>query len=444
MKKLLALLLTFVLLATALVGCGNNDNPPDNEPEQSQSGANGDATTDSNETVGGNETTDGEGTTDGNETTNGNSEVTYSQGLVFELSYDKSSYYLSSVGTCRDSEVIIPAEYNSLPVTEIATDAFENCTWITKVTIPDSVTIINCNSFVNCPNVGETHDGVTYIGKWLIKCDTSVANITIREDTVGIATWAFWGCNQITEVVIPDSVKHMNMIFRDCSSLKSVTLPNGLTKIGASLFQECTALESVTIPSSVNTIGDSAFYGCRSLTTITLPEGLTTIGTQAFEYCSSLVSIIIPDSVTSIGSYAFHNCQALKTVKLSNSLISIEERTFYYCLALETVNIPDGVTSIGKEAFAICGNNLEIVIPDSVTSIEEAVFFNSFATSISLGKGITSIPAHLFNGSKKLRNIYFDGTLAEWKSLEKGSNWNKDVIGCMVICNDGNISISSN
>lgn len=263
MKKLLALLLTFVLLATALVGCGNNDNPPSNNPAQPPSSSNGDSTT------GGDETTDGEGTTDGDEITGGD-EVKYSQGLVFELSYDRSSYYLSSVGTCRDSEVIIPAEYNSLPVTEIATDAFENCTWITKVTIPDSVTIINCNSFVNCPNVGETHDGVTYIGKWLIKCDTSVANITIREDTVGIATWAFWGCNQITEVVIPDSVKHMNMVFRECSSLKSVTLPNGLTKIGGSLFSTCTALESVTIPSSVNTIEDSAFNGCHSLTTITL------------------------------------------------------------------------------------------------------------------------------------------------------------------------------
>ncbi len=318
MKKLLALLLTFVLLATALVGCGNNDNPPDNEPEQSQSGANGDSTTDSNETVGGNETTDGEGTTDGNETTDGNSEVTYSQGLVFELSYDKSSYYLSSVGTCRDSEVIIPAEYNSLPVTEIATDAFENCTWITKVTIPDSVTIINCNSFVNCPNVGETHDGVTYIGKWLIKCDTSVANITIREDTVGIATWAFWGCNQITEVVIPDSVKHMNMVFRECSSLKSVTLPNGLTKIGGSLFSTCTALESITFPEGVTVIEEGAFISC-GFKTITLPEGLTTLEDAAFKTCTSLVSISIPNSVTSIGKYAFESCTALKTIYFSGT-----------------------------------------------------------------------------------------------------------------------------
>ena len=437
MKKILALLLTFVLLATALVSCGNNDNPPDNNPEQPPSSSNGDSTADNNDT------TDDDETTDGDEITGGD-EVKYSQGLVFELSYDRSSYYLSSVGTCRDSEVIIPAEYNDLPVTDIATNAFENCTWITKVTIPESVTVINCNSFVNCPNVVETQNGIAYIGKWLLKCDTSVKNVAIREDTVGIATWAFWGCNQITEVVIPDSVKHMNMIFRECSSLKSVTLPNGLTKIGASLFQECTALESVTIPSSVNTIGDSAFADCRSLKTITLPENLTTIETAAFKDCISLVNINIPNSVTSLGNYAFHNCTALKNVNLSNSLTSIGDYTFRMCTSLEKISIPEGITSIGEYAFAQCGNNLEIVVPDSVTSIGEAAFFCSFATSIRLGKGITSIPASLFNGSKNLRNVYFNGTLTEWKSLEKGTNWNKDVIGCMVVCNDGNISIYSN
>lgn len=318
MKKLLALLLTFVLLATALVGCGNNDNPPDNEPEQSQSGANGDSTTDSNETVGDNETTDGEGTTDGDET-DANNEATYSQGLVFELSYDKSSYYLSSVGTCRDNEVIIPAEYNNLPVTEIASYAFENCTWITKVTIPESVTSIGRNSFKNCPNAVEMQDGITYIGKWLLECGTNVENVAIREDTVGIATWAFWGCNQITEVVIPDSVKHMNMVFRECSSLKSVTLPNGLTKIGGGLFSECTALESITFPESVKAIEEEAFMRC-GFKTITLPEGLTDIEDSTFKDCTSLASINIPNSVTSIGKFAFENCTALKTIYFSGTL----------------------------------------------------------------------------------------------------------------------------
>lgn len=305
MKKLLALLLTLVLLATALVSCGNNDNPPSNEPEQSQPSTNDDSTTDGNET------------TDGGES-DGNNEASYSQGLVFELSYDKSSYYLSSVGTCRDSEVIIPAEYNSLPVTEIATNAFENCTWITKVTIPDSVTIINCNSFVDCPDAVETQNGMTYIGKWLLKCDTSVENVVIREDTVGIATWAFWGCNQITEVVIPDSVKYMNLVFKECSSLKSVTLPKGLTKIGGGLFSECTALESITFPEGVTVIEEGALMRC-GFKIITLPEGLTTLEDSAFKNCTSLVSISIPNSVTSIGKYAFESCTALKTIYFSGT-----------------------------------------------------------------------------------------------------------------------------
>ncbi|MBQ8432061.1 MAG: leucine-rich repeat domain-containing protein [Clostridia bacterium] len=440
MKKLLTLLLTLVLLTTAFVSCGNNGNPPSNAPEQSQPNSNGDSTTDGNETTDGEGTTDGNETTDGEDTTDGNSEATYSQGLYFELHNDNSSYYLSSVGTCKDSEVIIPAEYNNLPVTSIAAYAFENCTWITKVTIPESVTDISHNSFKNCPNAVETQDGVTYIGKWLLECDTNVANVAIRENTIGIAEWAFWGCNQITEVVIPDSVKYMNMVFRECSSLKSVTLPNGLTKIGR--FDGCPALEFVTIPNSVKTIGDGAFYGCSSLSTITLPEGLTTIEDSAFYNCSSLVSISIPDSVVSLGHSAFSNCGSLKNVKLSNSLTTIESSLFSMCFALESIEIPESVTCIKDNAFNMCSNITNICLPDSVTGVGEGAFeYCNGLSSITMGNGITEFPSDLFSGCIKLKTIEFKGTKTEWENIVKDTTWNYDVSGCTVKCTDGDITI---
>ena len=116
-----------------------------------------------------------------------------------------------------------------------------------------------------------------------------------------------------------DSVKHMNMVFRECSSLKSVTLPNGLTKIGGGLFSECTALESITFPESVKAIEEEAFMRC-GFKTITLPEGLTAIEGSTFKDCTSLASINIPNSVTSIGKFAFENCTALKTIYFSGTL----------------------------------------------------------------------------------------------------------------------------
>ena len=390
MKKLLALLLTLVLLATALVGCGNKNNPPYNDPDQPLSGANGDSTTDGNETVG------GDGTTEGDETTDGN-EATYSEGLVFTLSEDQSSYMLSGVGTCRDSEIIIPATYENRPVTVIKSYTFENCDWLTKVTIPNSIVEIegsafyNCpqldkliipesvtkldgGSIQNCPNAVEVQDSVTYVDKWLVGCDQTVASVAIRNNTVGIADYAFNGCSQITDIVIPNSVKYLGDSFEECTSLKNVTLSNSITKIEGRTFYFCTALETITIPDGVTTIGDGAFMDCSSLKTITLPEGLTTIGAEAFSKCYSLESIDMPDSVTFLGAWAFYNCIGLKNVKLSNGLKNIAEETFGCCPVLKT--------------------------------------------------------------------IYFTGTLTDWDNLEKEDTWDRDISGCTIKCTDGDITIN--
>ena len=94
--------------------------------------------------------------------------------------------------------------------------------------------------------------------------------------------------------------------FYKCTSLTSITIPEGVTSIGTSAFIGCTSLTSIAIPSSVTSIGVQAFRECTSLTSIAIPEGVTSIGEQAFFNCSSLTSITIPSSVTYIGLYAFN------------------------------------------------------------------------------------------------------------------------------------------
>ena len=99
-----------------------------------------------------------------------------------------------------------------------------------------------------------------------------------------------------------------NYVFFNCSGLKSITIPAGVSVIGEYAFSGCTGLTSITIPEGVNTIRNSAFYGCSGLTSITIPAGVTSIGNSAFYGCSRLTSITIkaitPPSLGNLGSPA--------------------------------------------------------------------------------------------------------------------------------------------
>ena len=126
---------------------------------------------------------------------------------------------------------------------------------------------------------------------------------------VGIRCEAFYNCEVLTSVTIPNSVTNIDgWAFRDCSSLTSVTIGSGVTSIGECAFDGCSSLTSITIPNSVTSIGNFAFSGCSSLTSITIPNSVTSIGGYAFQNCSSLTSITIPESVTNIGNRAFEGC----------------------------------------------------------------------------------------------------------------------------------------
>ena len=96
-------------------------------------------------------------------------------------------------------------------------------------------------------------------------------------------------------VVIPEEVTYMNRTRK-------------VTSIGGGAFYNCNGLTSVTIPNSVTSIGGGAFEGCSGLTSVTIPNSVTSIGSLAFSGCSRLTSVTIPNSVTSIGDDAFKDC----------------------------------------------------------------------------------------------------------------------------------------
>ena len=130
------------------------------------------------------------------------SQIKYSEGLEFILSNDGESYWLKGMGSCTDTEIVIPSTYNNLPVTGICDDAFRDQTSITSVVIPDSVTSISTGAFTNC---------------------ASLASVVIGNSVEFICFQAFAGCNSLTSIVIPSSVTRMEPgVFVGCTSLKKV------------------------------------------------------------------------------------------------------------------------------------------------------------------------------------------------------------------------------
>lgn len=103
-------------------------------------------------------------------------------------------------------------------------------------------------------------------------------------------------------------------MFKGCKTLKSVSLPEDVTSIGASAFQNCSALETIAMQEGITSIGKMAFWGCSSLESIDMPSGITSIEFATFFNCSALNSITIPGNVSSINGNAFSGCDKLVDV----------------------------------------------------------------------------------------------------------------------------------
>ena len=160
------------------------------------------------------------------------------------------------------SATCVSAEVGEL-CTSIGISAFQGCSGLTSVTIPNSVTSIDNGAFYKC---------------------TSLASITIPNSVTSIGQGAF----------------------AICSNLSSITIGSGVTSIDASAFGGCSSLTNIEIPNSVTSISQQAFAGCTSLSSVTIPSGVTSIGQGAFYTCTSLSSVTVEATTPpTLGSYAF-------------------------------------------------------------------------------------------------------------------------------------------
>ena len=377
------------------------------------------------------------------------------------VTYDGATYSVTSIGEfafkdCTGlTSVTIPTS-----VTSIGEEAFRGCTGLTSVTIPNSVTEIGYSAFGGTPWYNNQPDGVVYIGKVAYEFKGEMASgtaINIKEGTVSISGYAFYGCTGLTSITIPNSVTEIGWSafegctaltsvtfnatnckspgrtyeawFQDCpltslvigndvksipaclayyqTRLTTVTIPNSVISIGWYAFVGCTGLTSVTIPNSVTEIGYDAFSGCTGLTSVTIPNSVTTIGYDAFSGCTGLTSVTIPNSVTTIGGSAFRDCTGLTSVTIPNSVTSIGESAFYGCTALTSVTIPNSVTEIGRFAFE--GTPWYNNQPDGVVYIGKMAYkFKgemASGTAINIKEGTVSICPSAFEGCTALTSV---------------------------------------
>ena len=315
-------------------------------------------------------------------------------------------------------DVVIPSSVNyngtTYSVTSIGDDAFNRCSSLTGIEIPNSVTSIGQGAFVYC---------------------SSLTSVEIGNSVTSIGDYAFSNCSSLTSVIIGNSVTSIGEgAFVYCSSLTSIQIPNSVTSIGEWALGYCSSLTSIEIGNSVTSIGNNAFAYCESLTNIVvdydnavyesrngcnaiietasntliagckntiIPNGVTSIGDRAFNGCSSLTSIQIPNSVTSIGDWAFAYCSGLSSIEIPNSVTSIGDRAFYGCSSLTKITcLATNPPTIKSYTFS--NYSAELYVPAGCKSAyQSAIYWNNFnikeivtlSTSIALNQTTATLKA---------------------------------------------------
>ena len=330
-------------------------------------------------------------------------------------------------------------------VTSIGQYAFYDCSSLTSVTIPDSVTSIGEDAFEGCINLIQKVDGVGYVDKWVVDCDSSVAAANIRSDTVGIADYAFYGCTTLQSVTIPDSVKSIGYsAFSDCSGLQSVTIGTGVTSIGNYAFSGCTALStlnwnavnvsgfdkdvfnnagtdgygiSVTFGDSVESIPDYIFKSSAKIAGIKIGNNVKSIGSYAFRSVSSVSSVTIPASVETIGAYAFYDidtifCEAQSKPSAWNIYWADSSSIVIWRCNNETDSSEFDYVVRDNKAYLTKykGSGAEVTIPDTlngykVVSFGEVFKNNTNLTKVVIGNNVTSVFPYAFYGCNRLTSV---------------------------------------
>lgn len=228
---------------------------------------------------------------------------------------------------------------------------------------------------------------------------------------------AFLNASSLTSIRIPETVVRIfDRAFAGCSGLTEITLPASVKNIGPNLFQGCTQLHTIYYNTTfVNQ--NNKFLNIPSLKKMVF--GGTCVPYSLLKSYTNVEEVVIRGTVTHIYTAAFANCSSLTTVTFEGiTSLEIEPCAFYNCNGLTELSIPEGVTALSDNLLDDCANLAKLTVPASVTSIGNCTI----------------------KGCKKLTDIYYSGTKAQWNAIEKHEKWDSYTEQYTVHCTDGDIS----
>lgn len=369
--------------------------------------------------------------------------ISINNGVNFAI--DKGSVYNSDmtvlyyhIPDAETTEYVVPEG-----VKEIGDNAFYNDSYITKITLPASLTRIGNWALRNTAltSVVFTAGGTEAlaIGEDALSYNAGLTSIDLPARTNAIGNNAFY--NTALSSITFGGENSQLMTIGDYSfygtSLSSVTLPSSVVSIGDYAFYRCSNLSTVTLNEGLLEIGDYAFAAQiseayadeadSSLETVNLPSTLTTMGDGIFAYDYALknVNFATGSQITSLPGTTFEGCTGLEAIQLPASLTEITGRTqtsygregrglFEGLTALKSVTFEEGsrLVSIGAMAFADSGLE-SIIIPSSVTTISYEAFANTNITTITIPRTVTIIDSYAFNGCRNLESVYINANITE-------------------------------
>lgn len=313
-------------------------------------------------------------------------------------------------------------------------DGFVDCSGLTSVTIPNTVTCIGPNAFASCSGLTSVTipSAVTYIGHGAFRDCSGLTSVNFNADSCtymnplydGHYELVFDGCSNLTTLNIGNNVKVIPQeAFCGCSGLTSVTIPRAVTTIDFNAFGNCSGLTTVNFnaDSCTNRGGsDGVFNGCSSLTTINIGNNVRYIPDGIFSTYDhsngNITSLTLPNSLISIGEYAFGGCSGLTSLTLPDALETIGEGAFYVCSGLTTVSIPRTVKYIGDAAFGGCEGLTSVDMhADSCTymgsvssssgSVYSAFYNCPNLATLNIDENVKNIPAAAFAGCTGLMSL---------------------------------------
>lgn len=326
-----------------------------------------------------------------------------------------------------DADYSISGDYKIKTGTvTIADSAFNSCSNLTSVTIPNSVMTIGDEAFYYC---------------------TALTDVTIGNGVATIGDSSFYNCKSLIKITVGSSVKSIGtQAFNDCSALEGVYI----TDVSAwcnidfssyvsnplyyakNLYVNGKLATNITIPDSTTKINKYAFYKCTSLKSVVIGKNVTYIGESAFDYCGEIISFTFGENIEKIDTWAFAECNKLESVYITNlsAWCNIDfghrvSNPLYYADDLYLDNqliteliIPNDITNIKDYSFVFWKNLTSVTIPNSVTNIGVCAFDScQNLVSITIPKTITAIGVQAFNDCDKMKYIFYSGYESDWNNI---------------------------